>query len=42
MLEFSLVLWSSNPRALEALGQPGAVEVGFYKADVFSTNALDP
>ncbi|KAF7325354.1 hypothetical protein MVEN_02630400 [Mycena venus] len=42
ILEFSLLLWSANPRALEALGQPGAVEVGLYKADVFSANALDP
>ncbi|KAJ7890275.1 hypothetical protein B0H13DRAFT_2341110 [Mycena leptocephala] len=42
MLEFSLLLWSSDPHALEALGQPGAVEVGLCKADVFSTNALDP
>ncbi|KAJ6562562.1 hypothetical protein B0H19DRAFT_99700 [Mycena capillaripes] len=42
MLEFSLLLWSANPRALEALGQPGAIEVGFCKADVFALNALDP
>ncbi|KAF7351810.1 hypothetical protein MVEN_01142000 [Mycena venus] len=41
-LEFSLLLWSTNPRALEALGQPGAVEVGLYKADIFSENVLDP
>ncbi|KAF7344318.1 hypothetical protein MSAN_01912700 [Mycena sanguinolenta] len=42
MLEFSLVLWSANPRALEALGQPGSVEVEFIQADVYGTNALDP
>ncbi|KAJ7750761.1 hypothetical protein B0H14DRAFT_2636127 [Mycena olivaceomarginata] len=41
-LEFSLVLWSGDLRALEALGQPGAVEVGLYRADVFAANALDP
>ncbi|KAJ7929067.1 hypothetical protein B0H13DRAFT_2310932 [Mycena leptocephala] len=27
-LEFSLMLWSANPLALEALAQPGAIEVG--------------
>jgi hypothetical protein len=36
------VLWSGDLRALEALGQPGAVEVGLYRADVFAANALDP
>ncbi|KAJ7766288.1 hypothetical protein B0H14DRAFT_3510078 [Mycena olivaceomarginata] len=41
-LEFSLVLWSGNLRAREALGEPGAVEVGLYRADVFAANALDP
>ncbi|KAJ7255824.1 hypothetical protein B0H12DRAFT_523334 [Mycena haematopus] len=42
MLEFSLLLWSANPRALEALGQPGAVGVEFCQADVFGLNSLDP
>ncbi|KAJ7645029.1 hypothetical protein DFH06DRAFT_1425667 [Mycena polygramma] len=42
IVEFSLLLWSANPRALEALGRPGAVEVGFFKADVFAANSLDP
>ncbi|KAJ6569354.1 hypothetical protein B0H19DRAFT_1256998 [Mycena capillaripes] len=42
MLKFSLLLWSNNPRAIEALGQPGAVEVGFCKADLFALNALNP
>ncbi|KAJ7701178.1 hypothetical protein B0H17DRAFT_1327717 [Mycena rosella] len=41
-LEFSLLLWSKNPLALEALGQPGAVEVGFYKSDIFAQNVLQP
>ncbi|KAJ7185318.1 hypothetical protein C8R46DRAFT_1207493 [Mycena filopes] len=42
LLEFSLLLWSHSPLALEALGQPGAIEVGFYKADIFAANVLDP
>ncbi|KAJ6470471.1 hypothetical protein C8R45DRAFT_937380 [Mycena sanguinolenta] len=42
MLEFSLLLWSANPRTLETLGQPGAVEVEFCQADVLAANALDP
>ncbi|KAJ7716998.1 hypothetical protein B0H16DRAFT_447995 [Mycena metata] len=42
LLEFSLLLWSTSALALEALGQPGAIEVGFYKADIFAANVLDP
>ncbi|KAF8205374.1 hypothetical protein K438DRAFT_1964448 [Mycena galopus ATCC 62051] len=41
-LEFALLLWSANPRALEALGLPGAVKVEFVEADVISANALAP
>ncbi|KAJ7727877.1 hypothetical protein B0H16DRAFT_1894247 [Mycena metata] len=41
-LEFSLLLWSANPLALEALAQPGAIEVGYYKSDIFSVDALNP
>ncbi|KAJ6463254.1 hypothetical protein C8R47DRAFT_1157604 [Mycena vitilis] len=41
-LEFSLILWSANPLALEALAQPGAIEVGYYKTDIFSLDALNP
>ncbi|KAF7360656.1 hypothetical protein MVEN_00797300 [Mycena venus] len=42
MLEFSLLLWSTNPLALEALGQPGAIEVGFYKSDMFALDVMTP
>ncbi|KAJ7472637.1 hypothetical protein FB451DRAFT_1250221 [Mycena latifolia] len=42
MLEFSLVLWSASPRALAALAQPGAIDVGFYKSDLSALDALDP
>ncbi|KAJ6543955.1 hypothetical protein B0H19DRAFT_1076149 [Mycena capillaripes] len=42
MLQFSLMLWSANPLALEALAQPGAIEVGYYKSDLFSLDALNP
>ncbi|KAJ7235996.1 hypothetical protein C8J57DRAFT_1728400 [Mycena rebaudengoi] len=41
-LEFSLLLWSASPLALEALAQPGAVEAGLYKSDVFALDALHP
>ncbi|KAJ7186659.1 hypothetical protein C8R46DRAFT_1057665 [Mycena filopes] len=41
-IEFSLLLWSTNPLALEALGQPGAVEVAFCKSDTFAFNVLNP
>ncbi|KAJ6586332.1 hypothetical protein DFH09DRAFT_255268 [Mycena vulgaris] len=41
-LEFSLVLWSANPLALDTLAQPGAIEVGYYKSDVFALDALNP
>ncbi|KAK7061279.1 hypothetical protein R3P38DRAFT_2828582 [Favolaschia claudopus] len=41
-LEFSLMLWSNNPLALEALAQPGAIDVGFLKTDPFSLDALNP
>ncbi|KAJ7179644.1 hypothetical protein C8R46DRAFT_646257 [Mycena filopes] len=41
-LEFSLMLWSANPLALEALAQPGAIEVGYYKSDIFSLDSLNP
>lgn len=42
LLEFSLLLWSPNPLALEALGQPSAIEVGIYKSDLFSMHVLAP
>ncbi|KAF7330893.1 hypothetical protein MVEN_02428800 [Mycena venus] len=41
-LEFSLMLWSANPLALEALAQPGAIEVAYYKNDLFALDALNP
>ncbi|KAJ6516446.1 hypothetical protein C8R45DRAFT_244990 [Mycena sanguinolenta] len=41
-IEFSLMLWSANPLVLEALAQPGAIEVGYYKSDIFSLDALNP
>ncbi|KAJ7265952.1 hypothetical protein B0H12DRAFT_1100278 [Mycena haematopus] len=41
-LEFSLILWSANPLALEALAQPGAIEVGYFKSDIFALDALNP
>jgi hypothetical protein len=41
-LEFSLMLWSANPLALEALAQPGAIEVGYFKSDIFALDALNP
>ncbi|KAJ7701182.1 hypothetical protein B0H17DRAFT_1176573 [Mycena rosella] len=42
MLQFSLLLWSKNPLALEALGQPAAVAMGFYMSDIFAQNVLQP
>ncbi|KAK7031471.1 hypothetical protein R3P38DRAFT_2521967 [Favolaschia claudopus] len=43
VLEFTLLLWSKNADALKILGQPGAVSVGFYKADFLpSSEALRP
>ncbi|KAJ7701196.1 hypothetical protein B0H17DRAFT_200082 [Mycena rosella] len=41
-LEFSLLLWSASPLALEALAQPGAIDVGYYKSDLSDIDALDP
>ncbi|KAJ7701197.1 hypothetical protein B0H17DRAFT_1046185 [Mycena rosella] len=41
-LEFSLMLWSANALALEALAQPGAIAVGYYKSDIFALDALNP
>lgn len=41
-IEFSLMLWSASPLALEALAQPGAIEAGYYKSDVFALDALNP
>ncbi|KAJ6470419.1 hypothetical protein C8R45DRAFT_937337 [Mycena sanguinolenta] len=41
-IEFSLLLWSTNPLALEALGQPAAIQVGFYKPDIFALDAMTP
>ncbi|KAF8205329.1 hypothetical protein K438DRAFT_1818948 [Mycena galopus ATCC 62051] len=38
MIEFSLLLWSTNPLALEALGQPA----GFYKSDIFALDVMSP
>ncbi|KAJ7754519.1 hypothetical protein B0H16DRAFT_1542622 [Mycena metata] len=42
IIEFSLLLWSPNALALEALGQPGAVEVLFCKSDLFALNVMAP
>ncbi|KAJ6562569.1 hypothetical protein B0H19DRAFT_1260138 [Mycena capillaripes] len=42
MIEFSLLLWSTNPLALEAMGQPGCVEVAFLKSDTFALNVMTP
>ncbi|KAF7344324.1 hypothetical protein MSAN_01913300 [Mycena sanguinolenta] len=41
-IEFSLLLWSTNPLALEALGQPAAIQVGFYKSDIFGLDVMTP
>ncbi|KAJ7136645.1 hypothetical protein C8R44DRAFT_868775 [Mycena epipterygia] len=41
-IEFSLMLWSASPLALEALAQPGAIKAGYYKSDVFALDALNP
>ncbi|KAJ6586331.1 hypothetical protein DFH09DRAFT_255229 [Mycena vulgaris] len=41
-LEFSLMLWSTSPLALAALAQPGAIDVGYYKSDLYALDALDP
>ncbi|KAJ7445133.1 hypothetical protein B0H11DRAFT_431639 [Mycena galericulata] len=41
-LAFSLLLWSPSALALQALAQPGAIEVGFYKSDIFALDALHP
>ncbi|KAJ7053966.1 hypothetical protein C8F01DRAFT_1165505 [Mycena amicta] len=41
-IQFSLLLWSKNPLALEALGQPGAIDVGFFKSDMFALNVMTP
>ncbi|KAJ7136644.1 hypothetical protein C8R44DRAFT_360740 [Mycena epipterygia] len=41
-LEFTVLLWSANPLALEALAQPGAVDVGYYKSDIYAADALKP
>ncbi|KAJ6624251.1 hypothetical protein B0H10DRAFT_751497 [Mycena sp. CBHHK59/15] len=41
-LPFTLLLWSASPLALEALAQPGAVETGLYKSDLFATDVLHP
>ncbi|KAF7316486.1 hypothetical protein MIND_00167700 [Mycena indigotica] len=41
-IRFSLLLWSKNPLALEALGQPAAVEVAFLKSDMFALDVMTP
>ncbi|KAJ6469715.1 hypothetical protein C8R47DRAFT_765202 [Mycena vitilis] len=42
-LEFELLLWSKSAEALQLLGQPAAVSVGYYKADFMpSSEALRP
>ncbi|KAK7039678.1 hypothetical protein R3P38DRAFT_3468419 [Favolaschia claudopus] len=41
-IEFSLLLWSTNPLALEALGQSAAIEVGLYKSDIFALDVMNP
>ncbi|KAJ7626323.1 hypothetical protein DFH06DRAFT_1228559 [Mycena polygramma] len=42
-LEFELLLWSKSAQALQLLGQPAAVGVGYYKADFMpSSEALRP
>ncbi|KAJ7785345.1 hypothetical protein DFH07DRAFT_948427 [Mycena maculata] len=41
-LAFSLLLWSPSALALQALAQPGAIDVGFFKSDVFALDALHP
>ncbi|KAK7044429.1 hypothetical protein R3P38DRAFT_2878683 [Favolaschia claudopus] len=41
-IEFSLLLWSTNPLALEALGRSAAIEVGLYKSDMFALDVMNP
>ncbi|KAF7325670.1 hypothetical protein MKEN_00416900 [Mycena kentingensis (nom. inval.)] len=41
-IQFSLLLWSKNVMALEALGQPAAVDVAFCKSDMFALNVMTP
>ncbi|KAF7316468.1 hypothetical protein MIND_00165900 [Mycena indigotica] len=41
-IQFSILLWSKNPLALEALGQPAAVEVAFLKSDMFALDVMTP
>ncbi|CAK5273375.1 unnamed protein product [Mycena citricolor] len=42
VVQFSLLLWSKNELTLEALGQPGAVEVAFLSSDMFAANVMHP
>ncbi|KAJ6564461.1 hypothetical protein B0H19DRAFT_1258903 [Mycena capillaripes] len=41
-LSFTLLLWSASALALQALAQPGAIEVGFYKSDIYGPDAVYP
>ncbi|KAJ7635040.1 hypothetical protein FB45DRAFT_479923 [Roridomyces roridus] len=41
-LPFSLLLWSPSALAMQALAQPGAIDVGFLKSDIFARDALYP
>ncbi|KAF7318844.1 hypothetical protein HMN09_00219900 [Mycena chlorophos] len=41
-LSYSLLLWSKNALALEALGQPAALEVLFCKSDGFGWDVMTP
>ncbi|KAF7348457.1 hypothetical protein MVEN_01362700 [Mycena venus] len=41
-IEFSLMLWSTHPLALEALAQPGAISVNYSQSDLFANDALNP
>ncbi|CAK5285008.1 unnamed protein product [Mycena citricolor] len=42
VVQFSILLWSKNALVLEALGQPGAVEVAFLSSDMFAGNVMHP
>ncbi|KAF7318223.1 hypothetical protein HMN09_00330800 [Mycena chlorophos] len=42
IVPFTLLLHSASPLALAALAQPAALDVGFYRSDIFALDALNP
>jgi hypothetical protein len=41
-VKFSLLLWCTNPAALDALSQPESFQVDFLRGDLFGLDVLDP